>query len=132
MAVVVKSDNPETDFEICTLLDKADSYRLYSELHSNEIVFYELPWDFNDNLLSEYENVYVYDDTQRYESSGLASAVIGYTSDGEGMSGIEFAANKYLKNGDSGVFYLTKDANGRLLSGLSFVTRWLPLTCSSA
>lgn len=125
-AVVVKSKNAEADFEICKILSRENPYEIYTELHAKGIVYHDVDWGFNENLLDDYKNVYVFENIKRYKNDGAGSAVLGYISAGSGVSGIEYAADKYLKNGDSKRFPLLKDAGGNLLPGLSYRTETNP------
>ncbi len=120
VAVVVKGEDTQADFDLCGILDKENVYSLYNRLYKKEIVYVDLPWNFNPDLIGAYKNVCVIEDTKRYPDDGSGASVIGYLSDGEGVSGLELACNNLLKNGDSYSLQVSKDAAGHLLPGFSF------------
>lgn len=119
-ALIVKSDDADADFSLCKLLDKRHAYALYNRLYKQKTVLTQVDWDFNEGLIKGFKNVCITEDTKRYPDSGAGAAVIGYLSDGEGVSGAEKAFNSLLKNGDSYFLHVTKDATGALLPGFSF------------
>lgn len=118
IAVVVKSENQDEDFEICKLLDRKDAYSNFNKLYKNNIVYINIPWNYNTALIKRYNNVKIFEDTKRYSDDNSGSVVIGYLADNKGVAGIEYAANDYLSN--SNKTFIKKDAAGTLLPGISF------------
>lgn len=118
VAVVVKSQNQEQDFEICKLLDRKNAYSYFNKLYKNNIVYIDIPWNYNTALIKNYKHVKIIEDTKRYSDEESGSVVIGYLADNEGVAGIELAANEMLNN--SNKTSIKKDAAGTLLPGISF------------
>lgn len=118
VAVVVKSQNQDEDFEICKLLDKKNAYSNFNRLYKNNIVYINIPWNYNAALLKDYSHVKIIEDTKRYSDEESGSVVIGYLTDNIGVAGIEYAADEMLSN--SNKTSIKKDATGTLLPGISF------------
>ena len=119
-AVVVKSKNNTQNFEICAILDDENPYSLYNTLYKYGIAYKDVSWDYNENLVRDYNNVCFIEDIKRYEDKGADSAVIGYTMDGRGVSGIEYIADRYLRGKGEWFYPVSRDATGNFLPGISF------------
>ncbi len=121
VGIVVKSENQDDDFLLCKLLDKENAYKNFNLLYKNNIAYIPVPWDFNENLISEYKNVKIIEDVKRYNNAGNGSAVIGYISDGKGITGIEYTADDFLSTNNR-YTAVVRDARGKYLPGISFET----------
>lgn len=121
IGIVVKSENQDSDFLLCKILDKENAYTNFNLLYKNNIAYIPVPWEFNENLVSEYKNAKIIEDVKRYSNTGNGSAVIGYISDGKGVTGIEYAADNFL-SGRGRYTRIVKDAQGKYLPGISFKT----------
>lgn len=77
-----------------------------------------VPFEFDSiGYIPESKNIYTFKVPVRYSVSQTAQHLIGYTSQGEGVSGIEYAYDKLLRpSGYSEVRYMT-DGFGYMLDG---------------
>jgi len=77
-----------------------------------------IPFEFDSvKYIPESKNIYSFKIPVRYSLNQIAQHLIGYTSQGEGVDGIEYAYNKLLRSsGNSEIKYMT-DGFGYMLDG---------------
>lgn len=118
--VVVESGNEVRDFNLLSEIDRKKAPQYFKTLQKDGIVYIDVQWDFDNDRIENHPNVCVIEDTKRYADEGNGAVTIGYLQDTKGASGIEFACEEYLENGDGYTVNVCKDAFGGLLPGLSF------------
>ncbi len=117
---LIKSKDFKEDYRVLNTLEPENANRLFNSLQKNGSVYLDIPWDYDTEEIRSSKNLCVFEDTKRYKDDGVGAAIIGYLQDGRGVTGLEFACETYLKNGDGYSIDVFKDAKGTFLPGFSF------------
>lgn len=102
--------------------DKSDEKSMYScAVDYNEVtegIASGIPFKFESyKYIPESKNIYSFKIPVRYSSDQIAQHLIGYTSQGEGVDGIEYAYNKFLRNSKNSEIRYMADGFGCMLDG---------------
>lgn len=118
VCAIFSLNDAKKDMEICEIVSKhtnKTAEELFNKLNKEKVVSVELNFDYN-RRITKYHNVRVAEVSKRYLKDYPLSNVIGYVSNGVGVSGIEKLYDKYLTNTKTARYTAKIDAKNNLIT----------------